>query len=177
MKILFNALLLIIFCGCTQLKPAAAPDFKQLDHSLWDLKITHHEKTVFSGLLILKEKDKHMQTAVLDASGITIMTGRFTGEGEMEVFHCLAPARKHDLPGFLGPALAFIFYQAPDRECFQDDKYITCHSGFLPFSLWTVSYFCNNDNRKNNMKNGKTEIILDTPGADLMIDKIRQTEK
>lgn len=168
MKILLSLLLTTLLCSCAALPPSPPPELRD-DGSLWDLRIKRDRQLLFSGLLTVEEKDRYLQIAVLDSSGITVMTGRLDRQGELEVFHCLAPARENNLPDFLGKSLGRIFYQDFDRNCFSDEETITCRSGFWPLSLWTARYFSNNEDRI-------TEIELHSPGADLILEKIKSKE-
>ncbi|MFO7760475.1 MAG: hypothetical protein ACQES8_08180 [Thermodesulfobacteriota bacterium] len=169
MKILLKILILTIFSGCASLPPTSPPDFQQ-NHTLWYLRITHHKQTLFSGLLSLKKRGEYLRTVVLDTTGITIMTGRLDEHGKIKVCRCLAPARDHDLPGLLGPALARIFYQTPGQDCFLKKKTVDCRSGLWPLSLWKVSYFSKN-------KNSTVKIVHRAPGADIVLRLIEEGNK
>lgn len=169
MKILPILLLTALLCSCAAKPPVPPPEI-QGNSTLWDLKIRHNKQLLFSGLLTTEEKNRYLQIAVLDSSGITVMTGRLDQEGELEVFRCLAPARENNLPDFLGKSLGRIFYQDFGRNCVSDKKTVTCRSGFWPLSLWTVRYFSNNEDRV-------TEIVLHKPGVDLILEKIKSKEQ
>ncbi len=128
MRFFFTPFIILFFlfgltgCGCKQ---TPVTDYHQpnLNATLWQLQIIRQQSTLFTGLLALRNQQNGLSVILLDSTGITLLQGVITCDGEMEVEKTLIPPRYDSLPWILAKALTAISFTEATESC--DRFYLT----------------------------------------------------
>ncbi len=142
----------LIMAGCSlprqTMAPAILPDGESM---LYQIRLSRWSEPRFSGLLALRHGADGFYYALLDATGVTLLSARVGGDGEHHLLKAYGPFQESSLPGLLSKALFRILIAQPlEQPC---SRYLLsrfCHDadggGFRKkttlglVTMWQVEY-------------------------------------
>ncbi|MBM9519739.1 hypothetical protein JWG39_07875 [Desulforhopalus vacuolatus] len=142
--------LILGLTGCaTQQSPVTDTTLNQNFSFLYSIQISQKKKIRFSGILATRGKGKSLSYALLDPTGITLLSATITEDARSSTKYMAAKLGESPLPELLTSSLYRIFFsQSSQMKCKQglfsfsveskteQEKMRACRAG--PFPWWSV---------------------------------------
>ncbi len=144
-------LCVLLLAGCSlPLRPVEI-NSEQHESQLYHIKLSRWSEPRFSGLLALQASAEGLHYALLDATGVTLLSARVSAAGEHHLLQAYGPFQQSSLPEVLSHALFRIVQAEPNqlpcatnwlvRFCQrQKDGYFSKKASTGLATMWQVEY-------------------------------------